>query len=270
MDASICFFGTYDAEAQRVDVVWQLQDGVELQGGSFPLGSGLTSQVIRERQARLVTDWLHQGPHVQVQYATERPDLPQSAITVPALLDSRVLGVLSVQAYPPAAFDQTHLATVQRLVDRASPRIAALLERERQDADGVLLAADWHRLTTTSDDAMLALDSDRRMLSMNGAARALLSLPGQSFVFGHPVDQPQAHLWPLGSATLSHAVRPLLDRLARGEAPLEIEIALGEATRGVVTCAASEVGAGDYPRGTVLTLACHQSTGGLADPGGNA
>ena len=168
------------------------------------------------------------------------------------------------------AFDQTHLATVQRLVDRASPRIAALLERERQGADGVLLAADWHRLTTTSDDAMLALDSDRRMLSMNGAARALLSLPGQSFVFGHPVDQPQAHLWPLGSATLSHAVRPLLDRLARGEAPLEIEIALGEATRGVVTCAASEVGAGDYPRGTVITLACHQSAGGLADPGGNA
>src|SRR5437870_13712319 len=46
MDATIFFLGLYDAASQTVEVVWQVENGKELSGGSFPLGRGLTSQVI--------------------------------------------------------------------------------------------------------------------------------------------------------------------------------------------------------------------------------
>src|SRR6266705_498766 len=46
MDATIFFLGLYEAASQTVEVVWQVENGKELSGGSFPLGKGLTSQVI--------------------------------------------------------------------------------------------------------------------------------------------------------------------------------------------------------------------------------
>src|ERR687883_1695920 len=79
LDTTICFFGLYDAATQWVDVVWQIHNGVELPGGRFPLGSGFTSQVIRERRALLIRDWSVEGPPVQLQYATDRAGLPQSS-----------------------------------------------------------------------------------------------------------------------------------------------------------------------------------------------
>jgi len=127
VDAPICFFGVYEPAAQRVHVVWQVQDGVELPGGAFPLGSGLTSQVIRERRARLVQDWERQGPAVKVQYATDQPELPRSAITVPVVVDEQVLGVLSLQSSRAGAFGTNDLEVVQRLVEGAAPAIAGLL-----------------------------------------------------------------------------------------------------------------------------------------------
>src|SRR4051794_17134834 len=56
-------------EATRpVGVVRQIDCGVELTGGIFPLGSGLTSQFIRTRQSQLVRRWSLEGPPVRVQY----------------------------------------------------------------------------------------------------------------------------------------------------------------------------------------------------------
>jgi PAS domain-containing protein len=252
IDASICFFAAYHAQEQRVEVLWQIQDGVELEGGSFPLGNGLTSQVIRERQARLVSHWSQQGPFVQVQYATAQPGLPQSAITVPALVDGRVLGVLSVQDQRPGAFDETHLDIVQRLVDRATPSIAAVLEPERSKSDNVVAASDLSSQTALPDDAAIALDSERRLVSMNEAARALLSLRDGSVVFGWPIDRPHAQQWPLGSGVLSEALQAFLDRLQRGEGPREIEFAVHGDVERVVRCTASEVVRAGLPAGSVL------------------
>src|SRR5690348_15639763 len=40
MDATIFFLGLYDSASQTVEVVWQVENGKELSGGSFPLGRG--------------------------------------------------------------------------------------------------------------------------------------------------------------------------------------------------------------------------------------
>src|ERR1700716_4272152 len=47
LDAKIFFLGLYDEASQTVEVVRQTESGAELAGGIFPIGSGLTSQVIR-------------------------------------------------------------------------------------------------------------------------------------------------------------------------------------------------------------------------------
>src|SRR5882724_11901419 len=68
MDATIFFLGLYDPTSQTVEVVWQNENGRELPGGSFPMGKGFTSQVLRTGRARLIRRWSSEGPRVQVQY----------------------------------------------------------------------------------------------------------------------------------------------------------------------------------------------------------
>jgi hypothetical protein len=53
-DVSICLFGVYDAPTQTVAVVWQIDNGQELPGGSFALGNGFTSRVIRTGEPLLI------------------------------------------------------------------------------------------------------------------------------------------------------------------------------------------------------------------------
>src|SRR5947207_12973587 len=92
LDARICMCGVFDPATQVVEIVWQIHDGEELPGGSFPLGNGFTSRVIRTGQPLLIRDWSSNGPRVQVQYATNKDGLPQSSITVPIKVGSQVRG----------------------------------------------------------------------------------------------------------------------------------------------------------------------------------
>ena len=110
MDATIFFLGLYDAASQTVEVVWQVENGEELSGGSFPLGKGLTSQVILTGSSRLIRHWTAEGPRVQVQYATGTPGLPESAIAVPLKLAGHTIGLLCVESYSQNAYADEELA----------------------------------------------------------------------------------------------------------------------------------------------------------------
>ena len=85
MDTSGFYLGLYDPRSQMVEIVRQMESNVELPGGAFPLGAGLTSQVIRSRKPFATTRWSEGGLPIQLQYATSRADLPESAITVPII-----------------------------------------------------------------------------------------------------------------------------------------------------------------------------------------
>lgn len=125
MDASMCWFGRYDAAEQSVDVLWQIHDGAELPGGRFPLGSGPSSDAIRSNQPRLVRHWSKNGPAVRIQYATERPHLPESSMFVPIVDEGEVIGVVSLQSYAPEAYDAAQLAVLTHVAERAAPAIRA-------------------------------------------------------------------------------------------------------------------------------------------------
>src|SRR5205807_9905548 len=134
MDATIFFLGLYDAASQTVEVVWQVENGKELSGGSFPLGKGLTSQVILNGEPRLIHRWSEEGPRVQVQFATGTPGLPESAVGVPLRLGEHVIGLICAQSYEREAYTQDHLELLESLAQEAAFVIAGLHYSERLGA----------------------------------------------------------------------------------------------------------------------------------------
>lgn len=254
IEAPICFFGAYDDVAQVVHVVWQIHNGQELPGGEFPLGNGATSQVLRTRQAQLIKDWSAQAPAVQVQYATDTPRLPESAIIVPVLFDERVLGVLSIQSYQPAAFDEDDLSLVQDIASQAAIALAWRSDR-LLTTESPRHASELEALVASMPDGLLVLDEQGRLVRLNRVARALLCLDEASVILGHPVDVPQAGQWPLGTAALTETLRPMIELLKNGQSPSEqVEVALPDGNEHVAACRGSVLMRDGAPAGGVLVL----------------
>ena len=136
LDTTGFIVALFDDASQMVEVVYQMEDGAELPVGSFPLGSGFISDVIRTRQPRLIRHWSVEGPRVQVQYATETPGLPESTITVPLVVGDRTVGVLSLQSYAEEAYDEDDLLLVQGVAAQAGPGLELLQRAERSRPPG--------------------------------------------------------------------------------------------------------------------------------------
>src|SRR2546430_8818372 len=121
MDATVFLFALYDEVSATVQVVRQMDRGVEYPGGTFPLGKGFTSEVIRTGEPRLVRRWSAEGPAVHLIYGTEAGELvtPQSGVVVPILSGDRVLGVLSAQSYRPEAYEDADLLSLGAIAVQA-------------------------------------------------------------------------------------------------------------------------------------------------------
>jgi GAF domain-containing protein len=130
--APIWLMSVYNADTHSATVVWQIHAGKELPGGSFPLGDGVTSRVLRSASSMLIRQWSSEGPAVRVQYPTPgTPGLPESSVTVPIVFAREVLGVLAVQHYRPGAFDETDV----RLLEAAARVVAPALRDARGETD---------------------------------------------------------------------------------------------------------------------------------------
>jgi GAF domain-containing protein len=256
LDVPICFFGLYDALGDTIEVIWQIHDGVELPGGHFPLGSGPTSQVVRTGNPRLIRQWSRELPPVQVQYATERPDLPESAITVAVVFDQQVLGVLSIQSYQSQAFDEDDVTLVQSVADQAAVALAAAMRGSDAAAESLGRASDLEVILASMSDAVLVLDDQGRLIRLNQAARTLLCLANASLILGHPVDRPHAGHWPLGTPAVTRQLQPVIDQLKRGAAPpreVEVKLDAGHAAHSMA-CRASLLLKQGLPAGGLMVL----------------
>jgi len=255
LDAPIFFFGLYDTLGQSVEVIWQVHDGVELPGGHFPLASGPTSQAIRSRQPQLLRHWSTDGPRVQVQYATDRPGLPESGITVPVVFGEQVVGVLAIQSYEPEAYDEDDLVLVQSIADQAAVAISAPHRATPAPGDAPRRVSELEAILASMSDALLVLDGQGRLVRLNQAARRLLCLADTTVILGYPVDQPQQGKWPLGTHTVTEQLQPLIDGLKHGKAPPnEVEVALAGETTRLVACKASVLLNDGSPAGGLMVL----------------
>jgi len=246
LDVTICFFGRYDAAAGTVSVIWQVHDGVELPGGTFPLGVGPTSQAIREAQPVLIRSWSRSGPAVSLQYATERPALPESSMVAPVPFDSRVIGVLSVQSYQAEAYDEDDVA----LLEAVAAQIALALA-----LDSPVRSSDLEAIVASMDDAMLVLDTHGRVVRLNRAARSMLCIAEGGLILGQRLDQAQADHWPLGTRQISQQLAPVLEELERGGVfARDLELTLDGPSPRTVHCRASVVVKNEVPAGAVMVL----------------
>ncbi|HEV7666874.1 MAG TPA: ATP-binding protein [Chloroflexota bacterium] len=226
MDASIFFLGLYDAASQTVEVVWQAEHGAELSGGSFPLGKGFTSQVILSGQPRLIRHWSNEGPRVQVQYATDTPGLPESAIAAPLKLGEHVIGLVCVQSYRPNAYRERHLKVIESLCDEAAIVIAGLHYSERIGAQVRRRVSELEAILANMADALLIIDAKGRVVRLNRVARELLSLQDASIILGQPLDESQWDQWPIGGRAAAEALQPVIEQLQRTEEAQEVEVEL--------------------------------------------
>jgi PAS domain-containing protein len=234
LDASLCLFGVFDPTAETVAIVWQIDNGQERPGGSFPLGNGFTSRVIRTGEPLLIRNWPGSGPAVQVHYATDHPELPQSAITAPVIYDGRVRGVLSVQSYQPATFDEDDLAFLSAVADQVAPAIFGPSVQASPETVQPPVAS----VLASMSVGVLVLDPRRQLVYVNSAARRLLCVDGGSLIVGYPIDRAQDGRWPLGTRALTESVRSVLDRLSDDQ-PSTDEVEVEETSGKHFACSAS-------------------------------
>ncbi len=226
LKAEAFFLALYDEAGQSVEIVRQFDAGEELAGGTFPLGSGWTSQVILTGRPRLIRHWSVEGPPVQVQYATGTPGVPESAIIAPLVYGGQVLGVISASSYHPQAFDQDDLLALEVIAGQVAIAITNLRQSDRLDSQLQRRVSASEAIFANMADALLVVDADGRIVRLNHAARALLCIDNTSIVFGQPLDREQWGQWPLGAQEVAETLAPMIDVLRKGQAPAAIEVEL--------------------------------------------
>jgi signal transduction histidine kinase len=227
LEAKTFFLGLFDEASQTVEVVRQVESGVELAGGTFPIGNGFTSQVIRTRQSQLIRHWSHDGPAVQVQYASNTPGLPESAVTAPLVFEDQVLGVISAQSYQPEAFDEDDLLVLEVIAAQVAIAIGNLRKSNRFDTQLQRRVSESDAILASMSDALLVVDAGGRLVRLNHAARQLLCVDETSVVLGQPLDSEQWGQWPLGAREVAETLAPMIDVLLHGQVPPNIEVEVG-------------------------------------------
>ncbi len=202
--------------------------GVEHPGGSFPLGSGFTSEVIRSGAPRLIRRWSTDGPPVRILYGTEPEKLvaPQSGVVVPILSGDRVLGVLSAQSYQPEAYAAADLLSLGAIAAQAAGAISRIRTTEQRALEHERRALQLEAILATMNDALLIVDARGSIVQLNRAARELLRLDSASLVLGQPLEQQRLEQWPQTAREIAGALVPVVDALRAGSSVAERQIEL--------------------------------------------
>src|SRR5258708_4135196 len=249
MDATVFLFALYDEASETVQVVRQMDSGVEHSGGTFPLGKGFTSEVIRTGAPRLVRRWSAEGPPVHLLYGTEAgtPGAPQSGVAVPILSEDRVLGVLSAQSYRPGAYGDADVLSLGAIAVQASIAV----KRLHHDRGALQLEA----VLATMSDAVLIVDARGAIVQLNRAARELLCLDNASLVLGQPLEQQRLEQWPVTAREIAAALVPVIEALRSGRSVANVEFELRSGQLRVLSVSASVLHSSRGPaQGGVIVL----------------
>lgn len=241
MDATVFMFAVYDEESETVEVVRQVDRGVEHEGGSFPLGKGFTSEVIRTKAPRLVRRWSSEGPPVRLLYGTEAGELvtPQSAAIVPILSADRVLGVLSAQSYAPEAYEEADILNLGAIATQAAIAIKRLRANDLLAQEHERHALQLEAVVASMNDALLIVDARGAIVRLNRAARELLRLDSTGLVLGQPLEPDRIERWPEPAREVAVALIPAIAALRAGTSVDQVEIELNAGDRRVLSMSAS-------------------------------
>ncbi|TMC44188.1 MAG: GAF domain-containing protein [Chloroflexi bacterium] len=257
MDATVFLFALYDEASQTVEVVRQIDGGVEHEGGSFPLGKGFTSEVIRTAAPRLVRQWSVEGPPVRLLYGTEAGELvsPESAAVVPILSADHVLGVISVQSYRAEAYGEADILSLRAIATQAATAIKRLRATDQLALEHERHALQLEAVLASMNDALLMVDARGAIVRLNRAARELLRLDSASLVVGLPLERQRLAQWPKTAREIATALVPVIDSLRSGTSVEGVEIELTSDERCTLSVSASALRSPrGGPQGGVVVL----------------
>ena len=257
MDATVFLFALYDEASETVRVVRQIDRGIEHPGGSFPLGKGFTSEVIRTGAPKLIRRWSTDGPPVRLLYGTEAKELvaPQSGVVVPIKSGERVLGVLSAQSYRAEGYESADLERLAAIAAQGVIAIERIRAAEQRALEHERRAFELEAVLATMTDALLIVDARGAIVQLNRAARELLRLDSASLVLGQPLEQQRVEQWPQTAREIAAALAPIIDALRSGTSIAEREIELHSGRLRILSVGAAVLrAAGGAPQGGVILL----------------
>ncbi|HTP11244.1 MAG TPA: GAF domain-containing sensor histidine kinase [Anaerolineae bacterium] len=126
LGAAHLLIALFDAETETLSCGFAISDDAELDPADFPplrLGNGPASDTIRTQQPRIVdleAEYFSEKARGQATYIGERGPDPKSALYVPMITNSQVIGVMQVQHYAAAAFQETDLTLLSILANQAA------------------------------------------------------------------------------------------------------------------------------------------------------
>jgi two-component system phosphate regulon sensor histidine kinase PhoR len=240
MDATVFLFATYDEVSQTVQVVRQMDRGDEHGGGSFPLGKGFTSEVIRTGAPRIV-HWAAEGPPIRLLYGTEAGELvsPRSGAVVPILSGGRVIGVLSAQSYLPEAYDEDDLLSLSAIAAQAGATIKRLRASDQMAIENERHALQLEAVIASMNDALVIVDARGSIVRLNSAARELLCLDSGSLVVGQPLERERLEQWPDTAREIADALIPVIEAIRSGAGIPQMDVELHQGERRVLSVGAS-------------------------------
>jgi GAF domain-containing protein/DNA-binding response OmpR family regulator len=120
-----------DTASNMIQPVFEWDEGKYLENvESFPLGTGLTSQVIQSRQPLMLgtaEEAAALGAYYPPEAAEVNPTVTQSYLGVPIILGEKVIGVVSAHTYSKHAYDQNSV----RLLSTLASNMGVALENAR-------------------------------------------------------------------------------------------------------------------------------------------
>ncbi|MGH2492669.1 MAG: ATP-binding protein [Candidatus Limnocylindria bacterium] len=240
MDATVFLFALYDNVSETVHVVRQMDRGEEHSGGSFPLGKGFTSDVIRTGEPRIVR-WSDEGPPIRLLYGTEAGELvsPRSGVVVPILSGDRVTGVLSAQSYRPEAYDEEDLLSLCAIAAQAAANVKRLRATEQMAVEHERHALELEAVLASMNDALVIVDERGAIVRLNRAARELLCIDGGSLVLGQPLERQRLEQWPDTAREIAAALVPVIEAIRSGTSVGQIDVELSAGERRVLSLGAS-------------------------------
>jgi len=187
MQVSSFYIALYDPSLDEVAFPVVIEDGQRrLQVKARRGGNGLTEHIIRTGEPVLMADNVAERIASLGLDHIGRP--AKCWLGVPIKAGDEVLGVLVVQSYAASQlYDQSHLVIVQMIAAQAAValqnarlygRTDEALARRVQELDSVL---------RTTDDGVLLMDLDFRVLTVNRALASFVGIAQEDFG-RHPID----------------------------------------------------------------------------------
>ncbi|HIC89415.1 MAG TPA: GAF domain-containing protein, partial [Anaerolineae bacterium] len=127
----------YDQEANELDYRLRVDQGVREPPERRPMGIGLTASIVTRKKPVLVRDFEKEKDRLPPVKLWGTMKAPPSWLGVPMLIGERVVGVISVQAYHPKAYNEEHLDLLSTIAAQVAIAVqnAHLMEETRARAE---------------------------------------------------------------------------------------------------------------------------------------